>query len=67
MKKFSKILILSAVFALPASLSATDAPVEAKSTSVSELARCTINVEGFSASGRCGAVLRAYRRWKEMQ
>ena len=66
MKKFSKVLILSAVLALPVGLSAADAPTNVKAVD-SELARCTISVAGFSASGRCGAVLRAYRRWNEMQ
>ncbi len=66
MKKSMKFLILSAVMVLPIGLPAAgESPVKSE-VNVGELARCTINVEGFSASGRCGAVLRAYRRWKEM-
>ena len=38
-----------------------------KSVTKATVAHCSINVEGFSASGGCRAVLRAYRRWKEMQ
>ena len=67
MKKFSKVLIFSAVMVLPIGLSAEDdAPSKVKAAD-SELVRCTIDVQGFYASGRCRAVLRAYRRWKEIE
>ena len=30
------------------------------------LAHCSIDQGGFKAPGRCGAVLRAYRKWKQL-
>ena len=60
MKKFFSVLILGAVLSMPMGLSA-NADVKSK-----PLAKCTIDVEGFYASGRCNKVLKAYREFKSI-
>ncbi|MBC6399775.1 MAG: hypothetical protein GDA37_01955 [Ekhidna sp.] len=61
-------MILSAVMALPLGIyaNASDVSTNAEAFS-SKLARCTIKDRGFYGTGRCGAVLKAYRKWLEMQ
>ena len=67
MKKFSKVLILGTVMALPISLTANHVEeATSNNAEVVELAQCTIDKDGFKATGRCGAVLKAYKKWKAL-
>ena len=68
MTKFSKTLILSATIALSVGIfaNANDVSTNTEATN-SELAWCAIKDGDFISSGKCGAVLRDYRKWLKLQ
>ena len=65
MKNSLKVIALTALMSTPFAFNSADAVTVDNDTDV--FAQCTIKVEGFSASGNCSAVNRAYRKFKQIQ
>ena len=65
MKNSIKVIALTALMSVPFSFNSANAVTVDTDTEV--FAQCSIKVDGFSASGNCSSVLRAYRKFKQIQ